>query len=460
MGAQPSFACVECGEDVPVVHPGRARAVVCGSCGAQHDLFAAGAPVIDHVPIRLHRPEGLLQLGSKGTFGDKVIQVIGRLRLSTMSQGRVRLWDEWILVTQDGRYLRIQEQQGRYTILIPFEPDPLPGGAFFDETRESPTVLFNGLPATVQTSFKAKVQFVEGELTARICIGDLVEYVELDTPNDGVVCELTYDDTWCFTGDVLEDRAMWALFGYHGILAAHDALHHARARNALLARGIAQAAAVLLTFAVLGGVILGGVITSHEDISEGWARFDFSDRDQVIEEFTGVVPLHDQWGFYSLDVECGLDETSEGIELLAESPSGRRYTLVRCTHADEGVADRAATHTFRVQEAGTWRLLAIHRAEPGGDGRASFSWQLGWDLGSAWWPLLGLGALLALGLISLVLYPLSRVLGVSGLEQEFEARRAELALFLRKRFLEESADEQEPDGEAPSSPDAPGGTFG
>jgi len=462
VGHQPSFACEDCGVDVPVVHPGRARSVVCAACGAQHDLFAAGSPVIDHVPTNLHRPEGLLELGSKGRFGKRVIQVIGRMRMSSMSQGRVRMWDEWVLITTDGTYLRIRESEGSYEILVPFEPEPPLDPEFLDHTREAEVVPFGGRAAKVRTSFKAKVLYVEGELTSRICMGDLVEVAELESHDGLVVIESTYDETWCFSVEPVEDRAMWALFGYHAILEAHDALWHARARNAFFARGVAQAAALLLTFAALGGFLLVGVLTAHTDVGEGWARFDFSVRDQVIEEATGTVPLRTAWGYYTLDVDCSLDAGSEGIELLAEDPSGKEHTLVRCVHENEGPANRVASHPFRVEESGPWRLVAVHRARPGEDGRASLSWQLSWDLGSTSWPLGGLFTLMVLGLTCLLLYPLAQVMGLSRLEQAYEDRRAELALHLRKRFLEDAQEDAPGDapGDAeppPSPPDSPGG---
>ena len=459
MGHQPSFACEDCGVDVPVVHPGRARSVVCSACGAQHDLFAAGAPVIDHVPLKLHRPEGLLELGSKGTFGRRVIQVIGRLRLSSMTAGRVRMWDEWILITADGKYLRIRESEGNYEILIPFDPDPPLDGQFVDRTRQVPAVHFGGHAAKVLASLSAKVLYVEGELTSRICMGDIVDVVELDAHREGtVVIESTYDDNWCFSVEPVEDRAMWALFGYDGILDAHDRLWHARARNQFLARGVAQAAAVLLTGAALGGFLLVGVLTAHTSVAEGWARFDFGVRDVVVEEVTGTVPMRTQWGYYTMDVDCSLDSGSEGIELLAEAPSGRTYTLVRCVHESSGPANRFASHSFRVQEDGPWRLTAVHRASPGQDGRASLSWQLSWDLGSTSWPLGGLFTLMALGLASLILYPVARIIGLGALERAYEDRRAELALHLRKRFH----DSQEEDAEkqpAPGDGDAPNGEL-
>lgn len=459
MGHQPSFACEDCGQDVPVVHPGRARAVVCAACGAQHDLFAAGSPVIDHIPLRLHRPEGLLELGSKGTFGSSVVQVIGRIRMSYMVRGRVRMWDEWVLITSDGRYLRIRESEGNYEILIPKEPSGPFDQDLFDAARRSEHLQFDGRHQRVVTMQQAKVLFVEGELTSRICLGDLIEVCELESDEGMTVVEGTYDDLWCFSVEPVEDRAMWALFGYDGILEAHDALVNGKARNAFLARGVAQAASVLFAFAALGGMLLVGVLTAHVDVGEGWARFDYSVQDRVIEEYTGVVPLRSRWGFYTLDVTCGLDVDSEGIELIAEAPDGTRHTLVRCMQEGMTATNRQASHSFRVQTEGAWRMLAIHRAEPGGDGRASLSWQLGWDLGSAWWPIGGLFTLVLFGIVSLMAYPLARIMGLSRLERDFEDRRAELALHLRRRFAVEDA-EDEPSagpGDLPPPPPTAGG---
>ena len=148
-----------------------------------------------------------------------------------------------------------------------------------------------------------------------------------------------------------------------------------------------------------------------------------------------------------MDIECGLDRTSEGVEVFADSPSGERHRIARCIQRGKS-AEVGHVHTeFRVPEPGNWRLSAVHKASSGEGAQAHVTWTMDWRLGSAWFPLGGVVTLLALGLICLGLYPLARVFGLQRLEQDFEAARAELLLSLRRR--RDGAPQDSPSNPAP-----------
>ncbi len=429
----PRIPCRDCGEAVHVVHPGKARTVVCAACGAQHDLSAAGAPLIDRVDLGRHRPEGLLDLGRSGRLGERVVQVVGRIRMAIVSGAVIRTWDEWVLITGDARYLRIREEEGHYTLLLPFVPErPVPEGAW-GRMDVGGQVPFEGRGARVTDSLTAKVLAVEGELTSRVCVGDRLEVVELSTPEGRVLVERSLDRVDHFVEDPLEDRAMWKIFGYSGILRAFDALFRKRERNEALARGLAQGGMVLLGSALLGSLILLGVLAAATPVKEGWARFDTQVREPLVETTMGAAPLYPGWGFYTVEVECGVDHPTESVSIVAESPSGIRRTLARCV-ARGGVPETGSLeHSFRVDEGGPWRMVGVHRGAADEKAHAHVSWRLGWHVGSVWGPLTALGVLLVLGLAALGAWPFVRRVGLSPLEETFELKRAELALALRRR---------------------------
>ena len=447
-GQPPTFPCAECGAPIHVVHPGGAQSVVCGTCGTQLDLYAAGSPVLGRVQLDAHKPEGLLEVGRSGRLGQLQVQVIGRIRMVSYQGGNAHTWDEWLIITEDARYLRIREQHGEYFLMLAFEVQESVPAGFRERLEIGSTVPFDGEYAHVVSQIMGKVLHVEGELSVRLSTGDVMEVVELQTARGPVLIERTLDDDSHYTVEPIGDRAMWQIFGYNRILAAGDALFLARERNEAVSRGIGQAAAALLACSLLGGLLLIAVVTSVQPLKEGWARFDVGPRDSgPAESSMGSMPLSGGWGYYTLDIECGLDKSSEGVEVFAVAPSGQKHRLARCTQHGNAAEVGHVTKEFRVREPGTWRMSAVHKARPGDGAQAHVTWKVGWKLGSAWFPLGGVLVLMALGLICLALYPLARIFGISRLEHEYEVARAELLLALRRR--RETAPENQPEGEPP-----------
>lgn len=433
MQQEPTFFCADCQAPVHVVHPSRARTVVCATCGAQHDLGGAGGQVIAHVTIDTHFSEGLLEIGQVGRLGDRVVEVIGRIRLSNNEAGQLRMWDEWVVITEDGAYLRVREEAGQYAFLLPF----LPEGGFhpdwFSVAASGQAIPFEGQLTVVQSCFRSRVLHVEGELTTRVCVGDTVEVMELPGDRGPVLAQGTYDGVNCYVVEPVEDRAMWSFFGYDEMLKTFDALWYARERNEALSGGLAQGAAVLLVCALLGGIFLIGVLASHEPAGEGWARFDFVSGAPPSEEPAGTARLSADSGFYTVDVECSLASRSRGLDLIGIDPNGARHTLATCRQAGSLDGSAFDSLTFRVQTPGEWTIVAAHEPREAGFGRSHVHWQMGWDMGSVWWPLGGVVALLLLGGLCLLLYPITRRMGLTRLERAFEDRRTELALDLRQR---------------------------
>lgn len=445
--AENTFPCQDCGETVYVAHPEVARCVVCDACGAQHDLYATGGPVIGHVPIRSHRPEGLLELGLPGQMGQRLVQIIGRLRLADMEGTKVRTWDEWIVLTNDGMYLRIREEQGNYALLIPFEPGTPAPGSQVERMDIGGVVLFAGVQAKVTRRSPAKVLLVEGEHASRICVGDRVMVIELQTPEGPVSLMSTMEGVSHFTMDAVEDRAMWAIFGYHDMLRAFDALFLAERRNRKVSRGVAQASMALLGCSLLGGLWLFGVVASARPIHDDWARFDGEPRTEMIEQVMGgPVLLEPGLGYYEMDMTCDLDTSSQSMAFIAESAAGERITLGRCLGDGRRAHQGELSTTFRVDAPEEWTFKAVHHATPRESAHAAATYALTWRLGALWIPMYSLLVLVGLGLLVLVAYPFARTTGLSRLNEEFDRRRTELNLRLRLRNSDSAQGDQTPVG--------------
>jgi hypothetical protein len=395
----------------------------------------------------MHRPEGLLEIGRTGRLKDRVAQVVGRIRYANLESAQLRMWDEWILVTSDARYLRIREESGSYRLLLPFEPErPVPDGAR-ENAPVGQNVPFEGRAAQVLARYRAKVLHIEGELAWRVSMGDTVTVLDLRTLDGAVAVVSAFDGVAYYTADELEDRAMWSIFGYSEILRAWDLLVAARERSAVLGGQFMVAASILLGGSLLGGLLMLAVVTAYQPMKDGWARFDFLSRDPPGEQVLGTVGLGPGLGFYTLSGECGLDAGSEGLEVLVEPPDGgAAFPIVRCLQGGVAAQVRPVEVSFRVDRGGPWRFTAVHRHREGMAGKAHVSWRLTWHMGSVWWPLYALLAMTGLGLVGLVAWPIATRLGVRKAEDQFEVHRAELALELRRRHAPAKAPPTDEEG--------------
>ncbi|MFK7927219.1 MAG: hypothetical protein AB8H79_03470, partial [Myxococcota bacterium] len=360
MQHEPTFYCADCQGPVHVVHPARAKTVVCGLCGAQHGLDSNAGQVIAHVAIDTHFSEGLLEVGTVGRLGDRVVEVIGRIRLSNNEAGQLRMWDEWVVITEDGAYLRVLEEGGSYSFLLPFIPEGGFDPSWFMAARDREAVAFEGHTQVPSAGFMARVLHVEGELTTRVCVGDSIDVMELDTDRGPVLAQGTYDGVNCYVVEPVEDRAMWSFFGFEQILTTYDALWYARERNESLASGLSQAATAFLAFAFIGGLLLIGVLATQEAVSDGWARFDFMATDGVVEEPAGTASLGSAWGFYTVDVECGLAARTAGVDLVAIGPKGGRQGVATGRQRGSVDGQASAARGCRVQAPGEWTFRAVH----------------------------------------------------------------------------------------------------
>jgi hypothetical protein len=429
----PNFECISCGVPLRLADPERALTMICGSCGSVLDLTSPVPFVSDQVRPTHHRPEGLVELGRPGHLGRRRLQVVGRVRYGSLRGADFKTFDVWKLLTEDGVWLRMIEDQGSYTLMIPATdavPPPLEeveratNGAVFDLGK---------VQARAEGGRQVRALHVEGEHDEVVGPNHEVGVVEMSSPIGPMLLVYGADHGRAFVLEQLEDRAVWSIFEYRDILTAHDALDAARDRAAYVSRAVAGSGIALLGCAFLGVLLTAALYSTATPIGEGWARFDFRPRQGVVEQATGVVPLSAGPGFYRLEGECGLDRHSRALHLYAELAGGERRSLVRCEQRGQAPSARRFTVDFRAPTTETVKLVAEHEGAREQGGRAHASWRLSWHLGSLWRPLLGLSLLLVIGVGLLIAWPFARRGRIAALEEAFEDRRAELALALRRR---------------------------
>lgn len=430
-----SWTCRACG--VPLrLAPGRAPVVrVCEACGAVHDLREAPPIVLGMVPPDLHRPEGLVEIGRRGRLGERSLAVVGRIRLGGLRGASFETFDDWELLGQDGVALRLRERQGSYALLLPLPPEQLPTSQELAESGPGTTIDRAGLALTVQERRDLRAVHLEGQLHHLIEPEASVVSVRATTASGVVTLISCLGEVYGYQVEPLEDRAMWAIFGYADIMQAYDELFAARERSEGLASAVGNAAAALLVMCLIGCLFVVFIAASGEPVGEGWTRFDFAGGQVEQAEIIDGLSLSSGLGFYRVQGECGMDVGSRELELhLEHVETGERLAaLSRCVQPDQRVGISPVQIDFRWAEPGTYRLVATHTPAPGGKGRAHVSARVVWHLGNPWAPLAVLALLVSVGLVGILLWSFMRRAGLGRLEAAFEARRAELVLALRRR---------------------------
>lgn len=430
-----SWTCRSCGAPLRLA-PGRAPVLrICDACGASHDLRAAPPVVVGTVDLDHHRPEGLVELGRRGRLGERNLQVVGRVRLGGLRGASFETFDDWELLAQDGVALRLRERQGHYAILLPVPEEQVPSSSDLHQAQPGTTFVLAGQSVTVEQRRDLRAVHLEGQLHHLVEPNAPVISLRAQGKQALFTVVVTGQVVLAFRVEPLEDRAMWAIFGYSDIMEAYDVLFQARQRAEGIADTVGHAAVALLVLCFLGALFVVFLTTSVRPMSEGWSKFEFSEGRVEQAALLQGVSLDADMGFYRIRGECGLDTGSRelSVDLVDEATSERVAGIIRCVQPDQRVGVAPLDRDFRWSGGGPYKIVATHTPAPGAKGRAHVSVRLTWHLANPWPPLLLLLLLLVLGLAGLGLWAVLRRAGLAPLEATFEERRAELVLALRRR---------------------------
>lgn len=202
-----TLTCGKCGAPIEV-HAERARSVVCGSCRAQIDLSSPEHAIYGQVTARV--PTHPLRVGWKGTLRGAAMEIVGYVRFVDPAEGDE--WDEYLLVTGEGKTLWIQYEERSFTIFRPFVPascEPVsPGDA---------VLVVEGRRHGISDQGRARITYIEGELTWRAAVGDETAYFDSHT----YAAELGKTELEWFRVERVSMGEVASAFGQsHGAIAA------------------------------------------------------------------------------------------------------------------------------------------------------------------------------------------------------------------------------------------------
>jgi len=196
--------CPNCGGGLEVKNAQRAKSIVCQSCGSQIDLARPEYGIIGRSILNSAPPRTPIELGMWGEFDGQRYQAIGRVRYREEEY----MWDEWLLMTEDGQFKWLTEGEKGFTLYESFVPrNPV------DPVSVRDSVNLEGTSAEVGDKGVGRIDYLEGELTWRATVGDEVNYLDAEFPGGRYSIEWTPDEVEFFRGKNLSDNEVRRAFG-------------------------------------------------------------------------------------------------------------------------------------------------------------------------------------------------------------------------------------------------------
>jgi hypothetical protein len=158
--------CTRCGSPLEIRSP-RSKSIACGHCHALIDLTSDAHAFLEE--LRADPIEHPLRVGMSGTLKGLRCTILGHVRYREESWS----WDEYLVMSDEGHVAWIQHDDGSFKLFVPFvpsRPEPVSGA--------SSALVADGRRDPVVERGSATLERIEGELTWRARIGDVVQYLE------------------------------------------------------------------------------------------------------------------------------------------------------------------------------------------------------------------------------------------------------------------------------------------
>lgn len=201
--------CPNCGAPLSVQDARRAKSAVCSTCGSQIDLTDPNLGILGQFNANLSPPKTPILPGMSGQFEEQ-FQVIGRIRYRDEEA-----WDEWLMITTEGRYRWLSEGREGFSIWDPFVPvNPIDLGTVGNyDQMVGQTLNLDGNAARVTDRGTGTVEFIEGEMSWKARAGDQMNYLEAEGGGWRYSVEWTPEEVEFFRGQRIEDNAVRRAFG-------------------------------------------------------------------------------------------------------------------------------------------------------------------------------------------------------------------------------------------------------
>ena len=240
------LTCPKCGSPLDLKNAGRSKSIVCSSCGSQIDLTSPEFQIIGNVGQRPAPQATQFKLGMQGAIGDQTYQIIGRVVYHDEEDD---IWDEWLLLSAAGEYVWISDSTNEGMALwrsfVPTEP------VAPDTIKEGARLNLRNAQVTVRDAGRAKIDYLEGELTWTARVGDAMNYAEADGSTQRISIEYTENEIEFYWGQRLDRAATARAFGVTEFRSAAGSGANA-SRGCLLVGVVSLLLLFMLIFALSG----------------------------------------------------------------------------------------------------------------------------------------------------------------------------------------------------------------
>ncbi|MBC8104149.1 MAG: DUF4178 domain-containing protein [Cytophagales bacterium] len=275
----------------------------------------------------------------KAMIGGTVFWAVGLVRYTERDDDSVSLWEEWVLVADDGDERWLEYDEGKWTLYEKIAPlsaaqtDSGRYGAFNAETGTS------------------TVESVSGEIPYPVAPGDRVGYAERSRASDGCTYSVETDlgsgvSEW-FRGRHLDDRAVFTLFDLRHLLAAEDQREQALRDRRIFGLLLLVLSLVSMVFCAAGqsaGHIVAKDTVMASQIGEGGLR-------------QGPYPLNSAGRVHRLSVSTSLASTSMWVQAVVENEEAGALFDTEGEFWDESGSDSEGPwHEYSLESRQEFRL--------------------------------------------------------------------------------------------------------
>lgn len=202
--------CPGCGAYARIFKDGQS---VCAYCGA-----ALSPLPFTHSTGRMEHPTPL-RIGMRAMLGGKEFVAVGRIRYEEREEeGEVSLWEEWVLLSQDGEARYLEYDEGKWTLTEGWLGGP---ERVIDGLATGSTIELEGRTARVFAAGQATVDGLEGEIPWQVTLGEVTRYIDFAADRRIYSAEIAHDgEVEWFRGRRLDDQEVFTLFGLKDLATA------------------------------------------------------------------------------------------------------------------------------------------------------------------------------------------------------------------------------------------------